>query len=272
MPTQPQLRPIPTQEFADSCRTSIARAQAARRAPEHARFLRAAKEDAAAVFAESRAPFALETSIRIRSVPGNGLAVVTASRKHRWSLRMTTAKPCRCIVRNPERRSSAHGGKSMQRSWVIVAAMAASVAACGPSTSQQPAPSATAKSAPAPSGDGVAPGDWPLINRTLSADRYSPLTDINAGNVRNLETSWTFQLGGNSSAVPIVVGGIMFVPSRDRVVALDGDTGATVWTYVLPSSAPPSGSAPRPAAGARGPGRSRRAGRPGGGPTARRAA
>ena len=151
----------------------------------------------------------------------------------------------------------------MQRSWVIVAAMAVSVAACGPSTSQQPAPSATAKSAPAPSGDGVAPGDWPLINRTLAADRYSPLTDINAGNVRNLETSWTFQLGGNSSAVPIVVGGMMFVPSRDRVVALDGDTGATVWTYVLPSSTPPSGSAPRIAAGgAGGPG-----GPGGGGPT-----
>ena len=149
----------------------------------------------------------------------------------------------------------------MQRSWMIVAAMAASVAACGPNTSQQPAASATAKSSAPPTSDGVAPGDWPLINRTLAANRYSPLTDINAGNVRNLETSWTFQLGGNSTAVPIVVGGVMYVPSRDRIVALDGDTGATVWTYVLPSSTPPSGSAPGPGPG--GPG-----GPGGGGPAA----
>ena len=146
----------------------------------------------------------------------------------------------------------------MQRSWMIVAAMAASVAACGPNTSQQPAAKTAAKSTPAPTRDAVAPGDWPLINRTLAANRYSPLTDINADNVRNLETSWTFQLGGNSTAVPIVVGGVMYVPSRDRIVALDGDTGATVWTYVLPSSTPPSGSAPGPGPGGPGgPGRRR---------------
>src|SRR5262252_1478520 len=101
----------------------------------------------------------------------------------------------------------------MQRSWVMIAAMAASVAACGPKTSQQPAASPAAKSGAAPASDGVAAGDWPLINRTLAANRYSPLTDINAGNVRNLETSWTFQLGGNSTAVPIVVGGVMYLPS-----------------------------------------------------------
>jgi len=156
----------------------------------------------------------------------------------------------------------------MQRNWMIVAAMAACVAACGPNTSQQPAASATAKSSAPPASDGVAPGDWPLINRTLAANRYSPLTDINAGNVRNLETSWTFQLGGNSTAVPIVVGGVMYVPSRDRVVALDGDTGATVWTYVLSSSSssPPPSPAPAAAAAPGGPGGP--GGRGGGGPTA----
>jgi hypothetical protein len=84
----------------------------------------------------------------------------------------------------------------MQRNWMIVAALAASVAACGPNTSQQPAATAKATSSAPATSDGVAPGDWPLINRTLAANRYSPLTDINAGNVRNLETSWMFQLGG----------------------------------------------------------------------------
>jgi len=40
----------------------------------------------------------------------------------------------------------------------------------------------------------VAPGDWPLINRDLTASRYSPLTDITAANVSNLKSSFTYQL------------------------------------------------------------------------------
>ena len=58
--------------------------------------------------------------------------------------------------------------------------------------------------------------------------------------------------------MPIVVGGVMYLPSRDRVVALDGDTGAVVWEYVLPAPPPPAARAPAP--------RPRRPG--GGGPTA----
>ncbi len=105
----------------------------------------------------------------------------------------------------------------------------------------------------------VAPGDWPLINRDLNANRYSPLTEITPGNVATLASSWTYKLGGNSSAVPIVLGGIMYLPSRDRVIALDGDTGTLVWEYVLPAPPPlPDGAAPP-----QGPG-----GGPGGGPTA----
>ena len=49
-----------------------------------------------------------------------------------------------------------------------------------------------------------------------------------------LAGSWTYQLGGNSTAVPIVIDGVMYVPSRDRVVALDAETGTEVWAYALP--------------------------------------
>jgi quinoprotein glucose dehydrogenase len=136
---------------------------------------------------------------------------------------------------------------------LISAAVALALSACGQAPDQPAAPAATNA---APSGaTTVAAGDWPLINRDLNANRYSPLTEITAANVTSLTSSWTYQLGGNSTAVPIVVGGVMYVPSRDRVVALDGDTGAVVWEYVLP--APPA--APGAAAPA-GPG--------GGGPTA----
>jgi len=97
-------------------------------------------------------------------------------------------------------------------------------------------------------------GDWRTINRDLAATRYSPLAQINTGNVARLEQSWRYELGGNSTAVPLVVDGVMYVPSRDRVVALDGDSGAEIWAYVLQNDAPPTppqSDAPRP--GPRGP-------------------
>src|SRR5436190_14594003 len=184
---------------------------------------------------------------------------------------MATAVAPAVYRTHPRRGTASIGSQEMQRSSILIAVTAATVAACGPSApgSQAPAAKGSPSSAAAPN-DGVAAGDWPLINRNLAANRYSPLTEINAGNVAKLASSWTFQLGGNSSAVPIVVGGILYVPSRDRVVALDGDTGATVWTYQLPAAAPAptAGAAPAaPAAGAA-PARPGGPGGPGaGGPT-----
>ena len=110
---------------------------------------------------------------------------------------------------------------------LLGAAISIGVTACGP------APERSQSNA-----SGVAAGDWPLINRDLTASRYSPLTDITAANVANLKSSFTYQLGGNSTAVPIVVGGVMYLPSRDRVVAVDGDTGMEIWAYALPAPAP----------------------------------
>lgn len=139
----------------------------------------------------------------------------------------------------------------MKLSGCVIAALTVIMSACGPEApEQQPTTSAApAGAGDAAAGESVAGGDWPLINRTLSANRYSPLTEINAGNVSNLKPSWTYQLGSNSTAVPIVVGGVMYVPSRDRVVALDGDTGAEIWAYSLPAPPPAPAGAPAPAPG-----------------------
>ena len=76
-------------------------------------------------------------------------------------------------------------------------------------------------------------GDWRTINRDLAATRFSPLADINGNNVARLTESWTYQLGGNSTAVPIVVAGVMYLPSRERVVAIDAATGSEIWAYEL---------------------------------------
>ena len=124
----------------------------------------------------------------------------------------------------------------------------------------------------------VAPGDWQNINRDSGASRFSPLTQINAGNVAKLQQVWTFA-GVGGSSVPVVVNGVMYLSAGRRVVAVDGDTGKEVWEFTLPAPAPPPAppatavqQAPAPAppapaaeAGAAPQGDGRRGGGPGGG-------
>ncbi len=97
----------------------------------------------------------------------------------------------------------------------------------------------------------VAPGDWPNLNRDLAATRYSPLTEINTANVSSLKRAWAFKLGGGATSVPLVVNGVMYVSSGPRVVALDGDTGQEIWSFVVPpvpaAPVPPSDQQPPPA-------------------------
>ena len=92
-------------------------------------------------------------------------------------------------------------------------------------------------------------GDWRLINRDLTATRFSPLTQINRNNVDSLALSWSYGLNGNSTAVPIVVNGVMYVPNGGQVVALDGDTGREIWVAEL---APPTAAGAVPEASGRG--------------------
>jgi quinoprotein glucose dehydrogenase len=83
--------------------------------------------------------------------------------------------------------------------------------------------------------------DWPTYNRDLAATRFSPLTQINTGNVTRLAQAWSYFLlagragtaGGTYEVTPLVVGGIMYLPAGDRVVALDPETGKESWRYEL---------------------------------------
>jgi quinoprotein glucose dehydrogenase len=87
----------------------------------------------------------------------------------------------------------------------------------------------------------VPDADWRTINRDLTATRFSPLDQIDTRNVADLELVWSYQLAGNSTAVPIVIDGIMYVPSGGEVVALDADTGAEIWVAELAPGAPAGG-------------------------------
>ena len=74
--------------------------------------------------------------------------------------------------------------------------------------------------------------DWPNFGNDAGAMRFSTLRQINAGNVTRLQAAWTFHAGKpGSEAVPIVVGGVMYVTAPDGVYALVPETGALLWKF-----------------------------------------
>ena len=93
---------------------------------------------------------------------------------------------------------------------------------------------------------GTPDGDWVTINRDLAATRYSPLDQINKGNVANLQQVWTYPLKTFSTAVPIVIDGVMYVPAGPKVVALDPVTGKEIWVHQeeQPANATPGPGGP----------------------------
>jgi glucose dehydrogenase len=75
--------------------------------------------------------------------------------------------------------------------------------------------------------------DWPMYRRSLDGMGYSPLKQINTGNVAKLAQTWSYQLSdrGPLEVTPIAVGGVMYLPGLNKVLALDADTGKEIWHY-----------------------------------------
>src|SRR5437763_24733 len=77
--------------------------------------------------------------------------------------------------------------------------------------------------------------DWPLFGRGRDNTRFSPLTQINAGNVRHLGEAWSTSLGQFqvlAETFPQVIGRLMYVTtSTDEVTALDAVSGKVLWKY-----------------------------------------
>ena len=76
------------------------------------------------------------------------------------------------------------------------------------------------------------PGEWPTYNGVLGGNRHSPLNQINTGNVDRLQMEWVYSLEApNLETTPIVVDGVMFVTSADKVCALGAGTGRQLWCF-----------------------------------------
>ncbi len=90
--------------------------------------------------------------------------------------------------------------------------------------------------------DGVADGDWPAYGRTQEGVRYSPLTQINDKNVKDLKEAWTFHTGEmktdndsgetTNQVTPIKVGNNLFIcTTHQRLVSIDPATGKEKWSF-----------------------------------------
>ena len=85
--------------------------------------------------------------------------------------------------------------------------------------------------------------DWPAYGRDPGGSRFSPLTQINRNNVKNLKVAWIYRTGDLSDGknarstssfqcTPLLVGGMLYlVTSFNRVIALDPVTGKERWVF-----------------------------------------
>lgn len=99
--------------------------------------------------------------------------------------------------------------------------------------------------------------DWPMYGHDYASTRFSPLKQINTGNVKTLVPAWTYHMqkegtqshvagapsrgGGrrSSQATPIVVKGTMYMPTPfGSIVALVPETGKELWSYKLAHGQP----------------------------------
>ena len=90
--------------------------------------------------------------------------------------------------------------------------------------------------------EGTANGEWPTYGGNLSANRYSPLDQIEAENFDELEIAWRFSTDNfgpepesNLQVTPLMVNGVVYATAGTRraAVAIDAATGELLWMHRL---------------------------------------
>ena len=120
----------------------------------------------------------------------------------------------------------------------LVTASAIALSACGKDDPgvEQTAPSSAGppQTEQRPLPPGSVTSNWLTHGRTYGEQRFSPLEQVNAGNVRELGLDWFFDIPGDRGieATPLVIDGVMYVTgSWSTVFALDAKTGEQIWAY-----------------------------------------
>src|SRR5258705_11159221 len=87
--------------------------------------------------------------------------------------------------------------------------------------------------------------DWTVSGHDAGGQRYSPLTQINKGNVAKLDIAWTYHMtpAGYTGrprlveSIPIVVGNSMYISSSyGEIIALNATTAAESCKHKLPNT------------------------------------
>ncbi|CAB3808428.1 glucose/quinate/shikimate family membrane-bound PQQ-dependent dehydrogenase [Paraburkholderia fynbosensis] len=102
--------------------------------------------------------------------------------------------------------------------------------------------SASASAAATATAASIPDADWPAYGRTQHGTRYSPLKQINAENVKNLQEAWTFRTGDmkrstdpgeiTDEVTPIKIGNLLYLCSPHQILfALDAATGQEKWRF-----------------------------------------
>jgi membrane-bound PQQ-dependent dehydrogenase (glucose/quinate/shikimate family) len=97
---------------------------------------------------------------------------------------------------------------------------------------------------PAPCPAQAPAAEWRFYGGDQAGTRYSPLRQIDRGNVARLQRAWVYHTGeldlglrtssfqASFSTTPLVVGGVMYLTTpSSRVIALDAETGRELWKF-----------------------------------------
>jgi len=105
---------------------------------------------------------------------------------------------------------------------------------------------------------GAQNGEWRYYAGDAASTKYSPLDQINADNVKNLQIAWRWKSDNFGprpdpylQATPLMVGGVLYstAGSRRNVVAIDAKTGETLWAFRFDEGARGDAAPIRSAAG-----------------------
>jgi len=86
----------------------------------------------------------------------------------------------------------------------------------------------------APGSLGQEQRDWPVYGGSSGNTHFSPLTQINRENVKNLQVAWSFDAGetGGLQTSPIIVDSVLYgITPTQKVFALDAATGKLLWKF-----------------------------------------
>lgn len=76
--------------------------------------------------------------------------------------------------------------------------------------------------------------DWPVSGGQSADDHYSPLSQINRTNVKDLAIAWKYDSGetGGMETSPIIVGRVLYAYTpTQKVIALDAASGKLIWQF-----------------------------------------